>query len=206
MVAANDTANPEAQERTAIYQRLLAEGALKLVEGCSDHLQSHVASRLVNACLQQEDRTVEQILLNAVDYGHPSEEAQGCLGKMGHKAGLDTGSVEAHFEQIQWDSGVGRMRLVFDHPLWHELPALDVLDLQDKLALDEELGFLLGPEQPLEEESRQCLCLHVARAFSEGHTALQKLFSFAKSCGSRAARPLSTWVKQLLTSAPQKHL
>ena len=34
---------------------------------------------------------------------------------------------------------------------------LDVIDLQDKLPLDEELGLLLAPDQPLEEESRQTL-------------------------------------------------
>ena len=57
---------------------------------------------------------------------------------------------------------------------------LDVIDLQDKLPLDEELGLLLAPDQPLEEESRQCLYLHVAQAFNEGDTALRKTLLFRK--------------------------
>ncbi|CAE7220056.1 LCP2 [Symbiodinium sp. CCMP2456] len=52
---------------------------------------------------------------------HLKSHAQACLDKMGHKAGLDSSDSE-------------------------EVPTLEVVDLQDKLPLGEDLGHLLGSE------------------------------------------------------------
>ena len=57
--------------------------------------------------------------------------------------------------------------MTFSHPLWEGVPPLEILDAQDKLTLPEDLQVALQIEGAKTEETRQCLCLHVALAFGE---------------------------------------
>ena len=159
----------EAQQRREAYEKLIASKKLAPLAGCSDHLHSHVASHFVNAEMQGRVAQLAEILTQAIDYGHPqlAEEAQEVLSTIGVKAGLILPEPEARFDTFAWIEGVGKGRMTFSHPLWEGVPPLDILDAQDKLSLPEDLQVALQIESAKAEETRQCLCLHVALAFEE---------------------------------------
>ena len=72
----------EPKKRTSCYEALRDAGELDQVSDKSNYLKSHVASRLVNARLAGDlDLSVEDILRNAIDHGHPqlAEEAHSAL-------------------------------------------------------------------------------------------------------------------------------
>ena len=159
----------EARKRKEVYEKLVASKKLAPLTGCSDHLHSHVASHFVNAEMQGKGVQLSDILTQAIDYGHPqlAEEAQEVLSSIGVKAGLILPEPEARFDTFVWTEGVGKGRITFNHPLWEGVPPLDILDAQDKLTLPEDLQVALQIEGAKVEETRQCLCLHVALAFEE---------------------------------------
>ena len=159
----------EARKRKEVYERLVASKKLAPLDGCSDHLHSHVASHFVNAEMQGRVVQLAEILTQAIDYGHPqlAEEAQEVLSSIGVKAGLILPEPEARFGTFAWTEGVGKGQMTFNHPLWEGVPPLDILDAQDKLTLPEDLQVALQIESAKAEETRQCLCLHVALAFEE---------------------------------------
>ncbi|CAE7249929.1 unnamed protein product, partial [Symbiodinium necroappetens] len=157
----------EAQKRKAVYEKLLASKKLEPLSGCSDYLHSHVASHFVNAEMQGRSIQLSEVLNQAIDYGHPqlAEEAQEVLGSIGAKAGLTLPEPQACFSTFIWEEGVGKGQMTFNHPLWEGVPPLSILDAQDRLALPEDLGVALQLNGEKAEETRQCLCLHVALAF-----------------------------------------
>ena len=55
---------------------------------------------------------------------------------------------------------------MFHDPVWDGVPPLAVVDVQDKLALEGDLQSLLRVDSGTLSEARQCLCLHVALAFT----------------------------------------
>ena len=57
--------------------------------------------------------------------------------------------------------------MTFSHPLWEGVAPLNILDAQDKLILPEDLGVALQLNRERAEETRQCLCSHVALAFEQ---------------------------------------
>ena len=60
--------------------------------------------------------------------------------------------------------------MTFSHPLWEGVPPLAIIDAQDKLSLPDDMRAVLQGEGKPVEESRQCLCLHVALAFEADAT------------------------------------
>ena len=121
----------------------------------------------VQAGADEALKQLSEVLNQAIDYGHPqlAEEAQEVLGTIGAKAGLSLPEPEACFGTFTWEDGVGKGQMNFSHPLWEGVPPLCILDAQDKLALPEDLGAALQLNGEKAEETRQCLCLHVALAF-----------------------------------------
>ena len=126
-----------------------------------------MSSHFINAEMQGRPVQLSEILTQAIDYGHPqlAEEAQEVLSTIGAKAGLSLPEPEACFGTFSWDEGVGSAQMTFSHPLWEGVPPLDILDAQDKLTLPEDLRTMLQLNREGAEETRQCLCLHVALAF-----------------------------------------
>ena len=151
------------------FKALVDSGELEPNQGCSDYLRPHVASHFVNARQEQKEVSVTAVLAQAVDYGHPqlAEEAHTYLERLEGQAGLAPPNVEAHLEALQWDGEVGRTKLVVHRPIWEGIPPLEVVDLQDRLIVDEDLAQLLRVSPDKREEVRQCLCLHVAIALGE---------------------------------------
>ena len=159
----------EAQKRRDAYEKLLSSKKLAPLSGCSDHLHSHVASHFINAGMQGREVQLAEVLTQAIDYGHPqlAEEAQEVLSSLGAKTGLTLPEPEAHFDAFTWAEGIGKSQITFGHPLWEGVPPLSILDAQDKLALPDDLRDALQLGSDRAEETRQCLCLHVALAFEE---------------------------------------
>ena len=98
----------------------------------------------------------------AVDHGHPqlAEEASRALDALtlGEKGG-----AEAVIGTMKWDAeGVGSGVLTFNQGPLQDVGDLPFIDYQDQLPLPSAAWF---PE-PLEVETRQCLCLHVTAALT----------------------------------------
>ena len=139
-------------------------------------LRSHVASRLVNARLSGKDSLqVPEILQYAVDHGHPqlAEEASKTLDHLSPatKAGAAPGMLRPH------SAGLVGMQKVSDvesfsciRALFRGLGSLPLVDFQDQLPLLSQTRF----SEPIEVETWQCLCLHVAAALS-GERSLSKV-------------------------------
>ena len=91
------------------------------------------------------------------------------------KAGAAPRDDEATFSSTRWDAeGVGRRELQLHQGPLRGLGSLPFVDFQDQLPLPSPTWFL----EPIEVETRQCLCLHVAAAIS-GERSLTKVRSEA---------------------------
>ena len=165
----------DASQRLQCLRSLQDQGLLEPLKDCTPYLRSRVASHLVNARLSGEDSLqVPEILQYAVDHGHPqlAEEAFKTLDHLSPaaKAGAAPRDVEAAFSGTRWDAeGLGRGELQLHQGPFRGLGSLPFVDFQDQLPLLSHTWFF----EPIEVETRQCLCLHVAAALS-GERSLSK--------------------------------
>ena len=149
-------AGDEPEKRTACYEALRDGGELDPVNDKSAYLRSHVASRLANARLSGDlSLSVEDILRNAVDHGHPhlAEEAHSALqaqSPLPDKAGRNEPGPEAKLSETSWAG---------------EVPFVDYRDQLDLEFPESESDWF---HEPNSVETRQCLALHAGAALEVG--------------------------------------
>ena len=159
----------EPSRRTACYEALKNGGELDAVSDKSSYLRSHVASHLVNARLSGDmSLSVEDILRNAVDHGHPqlAEEAHSAMtshSSLNDKAGRQEPEHEAKLSNTTWASdGLGHGELQFLAPLFSTLGSVPFFGYRDQLELPDTDWF----HEPIAIETRQCLALHAGAALA----------------------------------------
>ena len=82
--------------------------------------------------------------------------------------------------------------------MWDGVPPLAIVDVQDQLILDGGLQSLLRVEANPAMEARQCLCLHVALAFTRDTNNFQQSAADLRKelweASSQAKKPLKSLV------------
>ena len=197
--------DPTATERLRVYREILEEGLLSPLAAFTPYLQSHVAARLVNACLDGTPLTLQEVVVTAADEGHPhlAQEAQACLEAGSFKIGqapeddppeaVVTSRCMAS-SSAQYSGGAVHLTSKL-YPKGLSLPFEDHVD---KLEVKEGSPPLFGAAPAM--ESRQCLCLHVGRVFAQDPgqsvTLAQDLRAELWQQASEARR--ATWAMPLL--------
>ena len=154
--------HPEAQKRLKVLEELEKGGAFSRISSCTGYLQSHVRGRMLNAVMEKQEMTIDEILLEATEKGcqELAQEAEKILGEERAVGWVDE-ERQAWVSSTTWhkDKGYGEGKFEFlcgaDRRSWK------YIDYKDKLPVPDELASALGL-QPGEEEERQCLVLHPA--------------------------------------------
>ena len=132
---------------------------LEPLQDCTPYLQSHVACRLVNARMSGEDSLqVPEILQYAI--GRLPRLLTACCPRQ--KRGQRPRRLRLSLATPKNSETVARGKLQFQQGPLRGLQGLPFMDFQDQLPLPSPTWF----SEPLEVETRQCLCLHVAAALS----------------------------------------
>ncbi|CAK9036674.1 unnamed protein product [Durusdinium trenchii] len=154
--------HPEAQKRLKVLEELEKGGAFSRISSCTGYLQSNVRGRMLNAVMEKQEMTIDEILLEATEKGcqELAQEAEKILGEERAVGWVDE-ERQAWVSSTTWhkDKGYGEGKFEFlcgaDRRSWK------YIDYKDKLPVPDELASALGL-QPGEEEERQCLVLHPA--------------------------------------------
>ena len=137
-------------------------GAFTRLSAWSSYLQSHVRGRMLNAVIEKQEMTIDEILLEATEKGCPelAQEAEKALGEERSVGWVDE-ARQAWVSPTTWhkDKGYGEGR--FEFQCGEKRCCWRYLDYKDRLPVPDELASALGL-QPGEDEERQCLVLHPA--------------------------------------------
>eukprot|EP00913_Durusdinium_trenchii_P006899 g6489.t2 len=154
--------HPEAQKRLRILEELEKGGAFARLAGWSSYLQSHVRGRMLNAIIEKQEMTIDEVLLEATEKGCPelAQEAEKVLGEERSVGWVDE-ERQAWVSPTVWHKEKGYGEGKFEFQCGPERRCWRYLDYKDRLPVPDELASALGL-QPGDEEERQCLVLHPA--------------------------------------------
>eukprot|EP00913_Durusdinium_trenchii_P011460 g10760.t2 len=154
--------HPEAQKRLKILEELEKGGAFARLANQSSYLQSHVRGRMLNAIIDKQEMTLDEVLLEATEKGCPelAQEAEKLLSE-GRSVGWSDDERQAWISAPTWHKDKGYGEGKFEFQCGDKRICWRYLDYKDKLTVPDELASALGL-QPGEEEERQCLVLHPA--------------------------------------------
>ena len=154
--------HPEALRRLKVLEEMEKAGTFARLNQWSSYLQSHVRGRMLNAVIEKQETTVDEVLLEATEKGCPelAQEAEKVLNEERSVGWIDD-EKQAWISAPTWykDKGYGEGK--FEFQCGDRRISWRYLDYKDKLPVSDELASALGL-QPGEDEERQCLVLHPA--------------------------------------------
>ena len=154
--------HPEALRRLKVLEEMEKAGTFARLNQWSSYLQSHVRGRMLNAVIEKQEMTVDEVLLEATEKGCPelAQEAEKVLNEERSVGWVDD-EKQAWISAPTWyrDKGYGEGK--FEFQCGDKRISWRYLDYKDKLPVSDELASALGL-QPGEDEERQCLVLHPA--------------------------------------------
>ena len=154
--------HPEAQRRLRVLESMEKAGVFARLSSWSSYLQSHVRGRMLNAVIEKQEMTIDDVLLEATEKGCPelAQEAEKVLSEE-RSVGWADDEKQAWISAPIWQKDKGYGEGKFEFQCGAERICWRYLDYKDKLPASDELASALGL-QPGEDEERQCLVLHPA--------------------------------------------
>ncbi|CAK9068985.1 unnamed protein product, partial [Durusdinium trenchii] len=127
-----------------------------------DELRELTRGRMLNAIIEKQEMTIDEVLLEATEKGCPelAQEAEKVLGEERSVGWVDE-ERQAWVSPTVWHKEKGYGEGKFEFQCGPERRCWRYLDYKDRLPVPDELASALGL-QPGDEEERQCLVLHPA--------------------------------------------